>query len=411
MKIVGVITEYNPFHKGHLYHIEEAKRITGSDYCIAVMSGNFVQRGDPAVVSKWVRAKSALESGADIVIELPIHYSTASAEFFSTASVALLHNTGIVNSICFGSEEGELDTLDLIADVLANEPDSYKEWLAHYLDEGLNFPTARSRALKKHLPHNFDAVINSPNNILGIEYLKALKRLKSPMKPYTIKRIGAGYHDQTSNSPIVSATAIRKYLRNMTEEPSVLADMMPIASLHNLRVAIEDNIAPIFPNDFFPLLKYKLFTTPSRELYKILDITEGLENRILSSINQATSVDMLLDMVTTKRYTRTKINRALLHILLDIDKKSFETFNRNGFSQYIKVLGFNRNAQHLMKQMKDFATLPIITNVKASSMNLTSLQKKMLDDEIRATNIYNTVVLSKFNQFVKNDYTQPVILI
>ncbi|PKM50777.1 MAG: nucleotidyltransferase [Firmicutes bacterium HGW-Firmicutes-7] len=411
MKIVGVITEYNPFHKGHLYHIEQAKRITGSDYCVAVMSGSFVQRGDPSVISKWARTKSALENGVDIVIELPVHYSTASAEFFSTAAVALLNNTGIIDSICFGSEEGNIESLDLIASVLANEPASYKKWLAHYLDEGLNYPTARSRALKKYFPHELESVINSPNNILGIEYLKALKRLNSSMKPYTIKRIGAGYHDETSSSPVVSATAIRKHLKHISAGSSVLEDMLPASSLLNLRQAIEEKTGPIFPNDFFPLLKYKLLTTHATALRKVLDVTEGLENRILSSIGQATSIDMLLDMVTTKRYTRTKINRALLHILLDIDKKSFETFNLNGFSQYIKVLGFKRDAQHLMKQMKDLATLPIITNVKASSMNLTSLQKKMLETEIRTTNIYNIVVLSKFNQIVRNDYTQSVILI
>ncbi|PKM96157.1 MAG: nucleotidyltransferase [Firmicutes bacterium HGW-Firmicutes-1] len=410
MNVVGLITEYNPFHKGHLYHVEEAKKITGSDYCIAVMSGNFVQRGDPAVVNKWVRAKSALDSGIDMVIEIPVHYATASAEFFSTASVALLHNTGIVNSICFGSEEGNLDTLDSIADLLANEPESYKVWLAHYLDKGFNYPTARSKALKKYFPHNFEDVINSPNNILGIEYLKALKRLNSKMSPFTIKRVGAGYHDESSSAPVVSATAIRKQLKANTEGSVVLESMLPTSSLVHLREAIDGNIAPIFPNDFFPLLKYKLLTTHPSELCKVLDITEGLENRILSAISQANSIEVLLDMVTTKRYTRTKINRALIHILLDIDKKPFQTFNHNGYSQYIKVLGFNKKAQHLMKQMKDYATLPIITNVKASSMSLTSLQKKMLDDEIRATNIYNTIVLSKFNQIVKNDYTQPVIL-
>lgn len=413
MKTVGIVTEYNPFHKGHKYHIEASKNITGADYCIAVMSGNFVQRGDPAIINKWSRTRSALECGADIVIEIPVHYATSSAEFFSTASIALLNNTGIVDSICFGSEVGELRELEAISSVLANEPATYKAILAHYLDQGLNYPTARSKALNDYLPnHNLKEVINSPNNILGIEYLKALNRLNSKINPYTIKRIGSGYHDEDTDAPIASATAIRKQLKQNLDDKHTLKQMLPEPSYVELINGItKDKSSPIFANDFLPLLKFRLLTTDPKELNKILDITEGLENRILSSIREAASMDDLLDTLMTKRYTRTKINRALTHILLGIEKKPFEIFNRNGYAQYIKVLGFKKSAQPLMKKMKDHATIPILGNIKSSEKKLTTLQRKMLIDEIRSTDIYNTVVLNKYGTILKNDYTQPIIVL
>lgn len=413
MKTVGIVTEYNPFHKGHQYHIEASKQITGADYCIAVMSGNFVQRGDPAIINKWARAHSALKSGADIVIEIPVHFATSSAEFFSMASIALLNNTGIVDAVCFGSEIGEIDPLDAIASVLANEPIKYKELLSTYLNQGLNYPTARSKALIDFLTnHPIEKVINSPNNILGIEYLKAIKRLDSNIIPYTIKRIGSGYHDEDINTPIASATAIRRVLRQTTNDEYILKEMLPDASYRSITEGMNHfRHTPIFSNDFLPLLKFKLLTTSPKELKKTLDITEGLENRILSLIMEVASWDDLLDQLMTKRYTRTKINRALIHILLGIDKKSFETFNRNGYAQYIRVLGFRKSAQHIMKKMKIHASVPIIGNIKSSEKKLTSLQQKMLYDEIMATNIYNTIVLGKYGTLLKNDYTQPVIII
>jgi len=413
MKTVGIVTEYNPFHKGHQYHIETSKNITGADYCVAVMSGNFVQRGDPAIIHKWARTRSALECGADIVVEIPVHYATSSAEFFSMASIALLNNTGIVDAVCFGSEIGDIKDLDAIASILAKEPIDFKEVLAEYLKQGLNFPTARAKALIEYLPNlNIEKVINSPNNILGIEYLKALKRLGSNITPYTIKRIGSGYHDEDTSASIASATAIRKQLKLDLENKESLKQMLPEAAYYELNKSIiKDKCSPIFPDDLLSLLRFKLLTLSPKELKKVLDITEGLENRILSSIMNAKTMEELLDTLMTKRYTRTKINRALLHILLDIDKKSFIVFNRNGYAQYIRVLGFKERARPLMKKMKEQASIPIIGNIKSSEKKLTSLQKKMLSDEIKATDIYNTIVLSKYGTLLRNDYTHPMIII
>lgn len=412
MKVVGLVTEYNPFHKGHLYHIEASKKLTRADYCVVVMSGNFVQRGEPAIVDKWTRAKTALLSGADVVIELPVHYATSSAEFFSSASIALLQNSGIVDSICFGSESGDLNSLEPVAKVLSNEPLQFKALLSNFLCEGVNFPTARAKALSLFLPNLDKTLLSSPNNILGIEYLKALNRLDSNLAPFTIKRLGSGYHDQNPEAPIASATAIRKYLKEGDAHlQHNLENLLPINSSSLLLQAIHQNIAPIFSNDLLPFLRYKLLTMPKEELHNILDVTEGLENRILSTIEKADSMEALLDILATKRYTRTKISRALLHILLDIDKQSFKIFNHNGYAQYLRVLGFKQEAQLLMRQMKHNASIPMIVNVKDSIKSLTSLQTKMITDEMRATHLFNTLVFSKYGTQMKNDYTQPILVV
>ncbi len=412
MKVVGLVTEYNPFHKGHLYHMEKSKQLTGADYCICVMSGNFVQRGTPAIIDKWNRAKSALLSGMDIVIELPIHYSVSSAEFFASAAVSLLHNTGVVDSICFGSELGSLDKLDALADIFIEEPRDYKMLLQAHLKSGHNFPSARSLALNDYEGDSYSEIINNPNNILGIEYLKALKRLKSHIKAYTIERIGAGYHDNSSDVNIASATAIRNQIQTASSPQNAdIENMLPSESYSILKAGISNKQAPVFPADVFALLRYKLLCTPEKQLANILDISEGLENRIKTAIKSANSYDELIDMLMTRRYPKTKLHRALIHILLDIDKNSFDVFSNNGYSQYIRVLGFRKDAQALMRKIKHNSSLPVLGKIKGSEKALTSLQQKMLTDEIRATEIYNTIILNKYNIKMKNDYSIPLIMV
>ena len=214
MKIAGLITEYNPFHNGHLYHIQQTKHKADADAVIVVMSGDYVQRGVPAVMPKRLRVESALECGASAVFELPVCYSTGSAELFAESAVALLDQLQIVDSLCFGSECGDLDALSEIADLLCQEPEEYRSLLKKHLRNGLSFPCARREALNEYLPEkNFAALLDEPNNILGIEYLKAIKKLKSPVKPYTILRKGARYHDkELSTENLSSASAIRSLL-------------------------------------------------------------------------------------------------------------------------------------------------------------------------------------------------------
>ena len=417
MSVVGIVTEYNPFHNGHKYHIEQAKAISGSDYCIAVMSGNYVQRGEPAIINKWSRTKMALENGADIVIEIPVSFATSSAEFFSISSVALLNSLGIVDSICFGSEIGNINDLDILAQELAFESLKYKLILSKYVNTGISYPVARSKALiellsKKNvsLSNKLENVINSPNNILGIEYLKALKRMESKITPYTIKRMGAGYHDEDLKVPLASASAIRKIVKN-SEDLEQLAKMMPPTSYRIFYDELILKHGPVFYNDFFHCLKYKLICSSNEDIEKFVDVSEGLENRIISSINNSDSIEELIANIRTKRYTSTKISRALLHILLDLKKDTFNEYCQHNYCQYIRVLGFKSSSQELMKKMKKNSSMPIIVNIKDSKKHLNSIQNKMLDDEIRSTNIYNTIVSSKYNVRLKNDYTHPLIII
>ncbi len=410
MKVVGLVTEYNPFHKGHEYHIKKSREITGADHVVVVMSGNYVQRGEPAIVDKWTRTQTALACGADIVIEIPVHYATASAEFFAAASVALLEATGIVDCICFGSECGDMQMLSDIADFLADETDEFKQGLDFYLQQGLNFPKARAKVLNDILGEAYHKVIQSPNNILGIEYLKAIKRQKSRIVPYTITRKGAGYHDIDPHAIVVSASAVRRQLNHVEVDRMLLRDMLPPAAYEHLHRAMERTSAPIAMADFFPLLRYQLLNMTPFQLSQVLDVTEGLQHRIRSGLVMAASMADLLDTLETKRYTRTKLSRALLHTVLQIDRRTLEIFNRNGYAQYLKVLGFRHDSRHLMRALKEDAHLPIIVNVKDMISSLTSLQTRMLMDEIRATQVYNTVILNKFGYMMRNDYTQPIVV-
>ena len=234
--VLGIICEYNPFHNGHLYHLNASKKMTNSDYSIAILSGNFTQRGEPSIVDKWAKTKMAIESGIDLVIELPTLYSISSAEYFAFGSIRLLEMLGIVDFVSFGSECEDISVLNDIANVLCEEPKEYKTLLSHELAKGVSFPKARETALMMYLNNvrRFANVLSSPNNILGIEYLKALKRLNSHMKPITIKRTSAGHNENKirANSKIASGTAIRNLCQS--SDISLLQNVMPQSSFRIL---------------------------------------------------------------------------------------------------------------------------------------------------------------------------------
>jgi predicted nucleotidyltransferase len=253
MKIVGLVVEYNPFHNGHLYHLNKSKEVTNATHSIAVMSGNFLQRGEPALFDKYTRAQIAVSNGVDLVVELPSLFACQSAEIFSHGAVALLNSLNCIDSICFGSEEGDIDILYQIANILTNEPTEFKDTLKAYLDEGLLFAVARSKALYDYISSNnlldipeekLNTILNSSNNILGIEYIKSLIRLNSNIKPYTITRIKSEYNSEIISSNICSATAIRKVLKDYCE----LSDISNVVPYHTL-YAIENSIKKEFnPN-------------------------------------------------------------------------------------------------------------------------------------------------------------------
>ncbi len=396
MKVLGVVTEYNPFHNGHKYHIEKSKEITGCDATVAVMSGHFLQRGEPALLDKWRRAEMAVHSGVDLVLEIPTVYACATAEFFSYGSLQLLKGTGIVTDLSFGSEHGELPLLQKIAAILVQSPKQYEKYLKIALDRGSLFPAARSEALALYIKETteidkresdeLEKVLKSPNNILAIEYLKTLIRTKSSIKPHTFPRVNASYHDREIRGSIASATAIREHLLSGKSMDS-LAGVLPQASYNLLASAIKEGTAPIFLHHFRDVLLGLLRRSSPRDLQSIFDVGEGIENRILDGGKKSTSVEALLENVKTKRYTYTRIQRILMHLLLNLSKEDLLSYNQSGGPKYLRVLAFNDRGRSLLKRMKKQSTLPIITNLKHYQPE-NPLEKSMLEYDLRGTDLF-----------------------
>lgn len=407
MKIVGLIAEYNPFHNGHQYHIEKALEITGADAAIVVMSGNFVQRGTPAIMPKHLRAEAALKTGASLVLELPVCYATGSAEFFAYGAVSLLDKLGCVDSICFGSECGNIKVLQDLAKIIHEEPPQYKESLNHHLRQGNSFPLARQKAMRDFLKSNVaDSILEEPNNILGIEYLKALYRLGSKMKPYTIQRVSSHYHDEYLKETYSSASAIRKALNEFEEfdwSSQVPASCVPLYK-KNAQVRY-----PVYANDCSILLKYKLLQENKESLMKYSDISEDLANRILNKLNEFVSYEQFCELLKTKEMTYTRISRALLHILLDIKTEDMTEI------EYARVLGFRTEDSEILSLIKKQATIWLLTKLTAANNptgdenGLSENGVSMLAQDIFAANLYESVITDKFGTPFINEYVQQVV--
>lgn len=403
MKTVGIICEYNPFHNGHLYQINKAKELTGADYVVAIMSGNFVQRGTPAIIDKHTRTKICLENNIDLVIELPVHFSTASAEFFAEAAINILDKMNIIDFICFGCEHNDLKLLNDIADFLLYEPDEYARLLKFHLSNGLSFPKSRENALIKHFKNDLDIsnVISSPNNILAIEYLKAIKKFKSPIIPFGIKRIGSGYNEQGVKGAFSSATSIRNYIRTNPESY--------IEIQHTVPYDISDSIRfPIYDDDFSILLGQKLIENVSFD--HIFDITESLGKRINNLKNEFISYLLFSEELKTKNTTLTSINRALIHILLDIKKSEVCNYIENGYIYYLRILGFKKTSSQLLNKLKASTKLPIISKFADFDLLLDDKGISMLKKNLEADNLYRMVLMNKYKIKIPNEYKMGIII-
>lgn len=406
MKISGIIVEYNPLHNGHLFHINKTKELTNSDLIIAVMSGNFNQRGIPSVVDKWKKTSMALNNGVDIVLELPAIYSLSSAEFFSNGSVSLLNSLGIVDSICFGSEAGDVNFLKEVSHLLVEEPPLFKSLLKEELDEGSPFPKARSSALihylegknyynKKDLVDN----LNSSNNILGIEYLKSLKKLHSNIVPYTIKREGGAYNSTNLNNIFSSATSIRKTLKSNALIEELVSHVPP--SVYENMIELK-NLNYNFPFDYmmFPYIKYKAMTSQKNYFELIPDSSEGLHNKILTTLKDARDYEHCIEMIKSKRYTYTRISRILCQYFL-----GFYEYNtiemRKAPCPYARILGFTKNGATALKSMKSNSSIPIYSKLPKDISPTLSL-------DLQCTSGYSILNPSIS---AKEDYLQsPIIL-
>ncbi|MDF1616399.1 nucleotidyltransferase [Petrocella sp. FN5] len=414
MNICGIVTEYNPLHLGHAYQIQAARTTTEAQGVVLIMSGNFVQRGEPAIINKYARTQAALHTGVDLVIELPTYFATSSAEYFSHMAIKLLQATGITTHLNFGSESGSIDALVKIAEVLYKEPIGFRFLLNEYLGKGDAFPKAREKALLKyvknhHLMSTDQALsIKTPNNILGIEYIKALLRQNSKIIPTTIKRIGSEYHDDDSKTTIPSATAIRKYLREH-DHYKPLSKKLPLYSYNTLENVIISSEGPIFYDMIFPFLKYKILTSTPEVLRTYQDVNEGLENKIIEAALHAYDYESLVDRILSKRYTRTKVARALLHIYLGHEQKTFEVLNTE-MKPYLKVLGFNPKGQEMLKAIKKYdENLPIIVNTRQGCKQLDDLQLLSYKADLNSTLHYNHLIHFYYGTKMENEYETPII--
>ena len=416
MHVLGVVAEYNPFHNGHLYHLDTSRKSTQSDYTIVVMSPNFVQRGAPAIADKWTRTKMALLSGVDMVIELPTPYATASAESFSSASISLLHHTRIVDNINFGSESNNIGLLGQIAHIFVHEPLEFKHLLKNHLNNGLNFPRARAKALVDYistvpklspLTPEIEQIIQAPNNILGIEYLKALEKLNSPIIPCTLQRKGSNYHSPELTSATSSATAIRNEVKK--GQWKAIESVMPQSSYELLYNTASSSKKHVSYEDLSAFLCYRLLFSSAQDLQNIMGITEGMENRILNAFGTTKDIADITRAIKSKRFTKTALQRMLLNIVLQITKEDYYQFENHGGPQYIRILGFRKSSAHLLTKLKAQATLPLVLNVKKDYQSLSPLGKKMLDMEIRSTNVYSALQHADNNYNL--DFTHPLVIV
>lgn len=393
MKVLGLITEYNPFHNGHKYHLEKSKELVGADFTVCVMSGNFIQRGVPALLNKWARAKMALLNGIDLVIELPVCYVLQSAELFAYGSVKILDSMNMVDYICFGSECGEIEPLKEVAYILANEPEEVSLNIKSLMNNGYNYAQAREKSVLKYMEKTYSSdqiskIMSSPNNILGIEYLKALYKLNSNIKAATIKRYKAEYHSLDLHDEVISATAIRHILQK-SSDIKILKKYMPGKSFNILCNEMESGKAPVFSEKYDTAIISLLRKMTPEQIKSFPDVNEGLENRIFKATYQYGSMNEILQYIKTKRYTLTRLQRIMLNILLGITEETFSQFQKNGGPQYIRVLGMNSKGKELLKQCKKKSSLPIITKPSSYKKFDNPLLKKMIELDFLASDLYS----------------------
>jgi len=418
MKTVGIIAEYNPFHNGHAYQIAEAKRITGADYAVVVMSGNFVQRGTPAVWDKYTRTRAALLGGADLVFEIPVVYATASAEYFAEGGVALLTALG-VDTLCFGSECGDINVLMKIAKLFTNESPEFKATLTKCLHEGKSFPLAREEALKAHCAtHDLSIpndLLSNPNNLLGIEYCKAILTQNSKLTPYTIRRVGASYHDSSvSTGSYSSATALRALLADSVSDSSELLSALQPQVPAEVFPAYQENrntLPLITADDFSTLLSYRLLYETVESLCTYADWNLELANRVLSLPDPAASFEQIAAALKSKQLTLTRVNRMLLHVLLQITTDCLQSAREQGSAFYARLLGLRESSSTALRHLGTVSSVPVINKLAPAQKELQGISADCLQLDIRASELYRVIQQAKGAAPSANEYTRGIIRI
>ena len=408
MNLLGLIVEYNPFHNGHKYHLEKSKEITNATHTVAIMSGSFLQRGEPALFDKYTRAEMAVKNGVDLVIELPTLYACQSAEIFSHGAVATLNSLNCVNSLCFGSEEGNIDILQTISEILVKEPSDFKTTLKNFLDEGIVFPVARSKALYEYIKNNhllelsedeLQQVLNSSNNILGIEYIKSLIKLNSSIKPYTITRIASKYNSTDIESNICSATAIRNSLKDNTDL-KLIENVVPLHTFNEINHKINTNFNPVFDYMFYDLLSSTIIRDVDN-LTKYFEVNEGIENKIYSNVFTSKNLEELINSTKSKRYTMTKIKRTLNNILLGINRDDVIKVKGLDRVPYIRILAFNNKGREIIKKIKTSSDIEIITKFSKISHVDDPIFDTLIKYDLKSSNMYNLIYYKNNRNLLK----------
>ncbi len=396
MKTVGIIAEYNPFHNGHAYQLAKAKELTGADYCIVVMSGDFVQRGAPAIVDKYMRAEAALTNGADLVLELPVYYALGSAEYFASGAVALLDKLGVTDTLCFGSECGNINLLTEFAVRLLGEDDTFKRVLDRQLRSGLSYPNARNAALEACAPHlnAHMGILMSSNNILGIEYCKALHRRGSSIQPYTVRRAGSSYHDASLDNAYSSALAIRESIR-ATDSLSDVKSLVPQTAYELFRSAYGAT-CPVFADDASAILHYQLLSEQAAGYTGHPDIDASLSDRIVNNLPSYRSFTDFCELLKTKNRTYTRIARSLMHILLQLEKVDLAIYQSEDYIYYARMLGFRKDAEPLLSEIKRRSSIPLLSKLSDASGLLSENGNRMLSKDIYAGCVYHSLIQHKF---------------
>lgn len=417
MKVAGIIAEYNPFHNGHRYHLDQAREVTGADYCIVVMSGNFTQRGEPALMDKYLRTRMALENGADLVLELPVSSACASASGFADGAVTLLHRLGVVDFLVFGSECGDVSLLKEAASILAAEPANYKKMLKNLLRAGQSYPAARSAALLSYLqeetvnsrlylehPTSISTLLSSPNNILGIEYCKSLTGCNSSTEPVTIRRSGGQYLDSDlSGGDKSSALAIR----NACLRDGFPGNIWPYVpeNVYDLMEQEYGKTFPVVPETLSQMLHYKLLTEVENGFSGYLDITPDLSDRIRKYIPEYQGFTSFCQLLKSKDMTYTRISRCLLHILLQIPADIPVA------ASYAKILGFRTDATPLLTAIKANTAVPLISKLADADRLLDEAALQQLKKDVLSTRIYHALVLQACGTRLPDETRTPIVRI
>ncbi|PNU20570.1 nucleotidyltransferase [Geothermobacter hydrogeniphilus] len=414
MKTVGLITEYNPFHNGHLHHLRESRRIAGATVAVAVMSGHFLQRGEPALIDKWRRTRMALAAGVDVVVELPFAWACNSAPVFAAGAVRCLDALGGVDALCFGSEGGSLAPLQKAAELLSRKRDHIEKETRRRLRQGVTYPAARAQVVAELADEETANLLAGPNNILGIAYLKALAQFDSPIRPLTLERIGAGYHDQQASGRIASATGIRA----MLAKGEGVADYLPHESATVLTDAWLEGLC-VDPEQLYRQLATVILRNPAR-LAEIYQVEHGLEKRLVEAARGCGEIGELVAAVKSRQLTRTRIQRVLCYVLLDVERALMKRTLASG-PLYLHLLGCSERGRSWLAHTRQRRSLPLVQNFSRIHATLKRRYgadavcyeeaRRQLEMEERATQLYALLLKRRPLGSLQRDYLHDAVTV